>query len=74
MNKKITIAPINGVEIENTRKAYDLIETIYEAKKLAGYNSSSELNKSIKTALNEDRNNSDALCTAIQRRQDKWKG
>ena len=74
MDKKITIAPINGVEIENTRKAYDLIETLYEAKKLAGYNPSSELNKSLKTALNEARNNSDALCTAIQRRLDIWKG
>ena len=73
MGKKITIAPINGVEIENSRKAYGLMETLYEAKKLAGYNSSSELNKSLETALNEAINNSDALYTALQRRLDIWK-
>ena len=50
MDKKITIAPIYGVEIENTRNAYELIEALYEAKKLAGYNPSAELNKSLKTA------------------------
>lgn len=48
MSKKITIAPINGAEIESSRKAYYLTETLYETKKLAGYNSSSELNKALK--------------------------
>ena len=73
MSKKITIAPINGAEIESSRKAYYLTETLYEAKKLAGYDSSSELNKSLETALNEAINNSDTLYTTLQRRLDIWK-